>query len=188
MKQPPSPFEFFRSKCNNRDMEKDKGDFKYLTVMYIILIVITLPIVFFMRPVILENIENSTLLEHYALWKEEKREKSTQYSVTLFLDNRPVKVVREITSSSDTLHGAVEALLEPLSDEEKESGYTSFIPEGTTLVGISEESGFFYVEFSSSLLSSSNIAKATEQIKKTLGEYYTLESLTILCGQTVLRT
>ena len=169
-------------------MEKDKGDFKYLTVMYIILIVITLPIVFFMRPVILENIENSTLLEHYALWKEEKREKSTQYSVTLFLDNRPVKVVREITSSSDTLHGAVEALLEPLSDEEKESGYTSFIPEGTTLVGISEESGFFYVEFSSSLLSSSNIAKATEQIKKTLGEYYTLESLTILCGQTVLRT
>ena len=38
-------------------MEKDKGDFKYLTVMYIILIVITLPIVFFMRPVILENIE-----------------------------------------------------------------------------------------------------------------------------------
>ncbi len=183
-----SPFEFFPSKCNNRDMEKDKGDFKYLTVMYIILIVITLPLVFFMRPVILENIKESTILEHYALWKEERSEKSVTYSVTLFLDNRPVTVEREIQSSSDTLHGAVEALLEPLNDEEKEMGYTSFIPEGTTLVGISEESGFFYVEFSSSLLSSSNIAKATEQIKKTLARYYTLESLTILCGQTVLKT
>lgn len=169
-------------------MEKDKGEFKYLTVMYIILIVITLPLVFFMRPIIVENINNSLIKEHYVLWKESKREKSAQYSVALYLDNHPVIVGRELTSSSDTLHDVLEALLIPLSDEEKKRGYTSFIPEGTTLIGISEESGFFYVEFSSSLLSSSNIAKATEQIKKTLGEYYTLESLTILCGQTVLKT
>ncbi len=169
-------------------MEKDKGDFKYLTVMYIILILITLPLVFFMRPVIVENIEKSSIKEHYEMWKESKREKSAVYCVTLFLDNRSVTVEREIVSSSDTLHDAMEALLVPLNEEEKSKGYTTFIPEGTTLIGISEESGFFYVEFSSSLLSSSNIAKATEQIKKTLGEYYTLESLTILCGRTVLKT
>ncbi len=168
-------------------MEKEKGSFRYILVMYIILFSITVPLFFILRPLIITNIEESGIAVHYALWKE--REKGTRmsgYTVFLSSDDNAVTSLRK-ASSVDSLHALLEALLLPLSDEEKALGYSSYIPEGTTLVGVTEEDGFFFVELSTVFLTTRDIKRASRQIKKTLEEYYALESLTIISGNTVIK-
>lgn len=168
-------------------MEKEKGSFRYILVMYIILVVISVPLFFILRPLIRTNIEESGIAVHYALWKESRKgERMSEYPVFLSSGDDMVKVVRK-TSSTDALHALLEALLLPLSDEEKALGYSSYIPEGTTLLGVTEEDGFFFVELSSAFLTTKDIKRASVEIKKTLEEYYTLESLTIISGNTVIK-
>ncbi len=168
-------------------MEKEKGSFRYILVMYILLIVITVPLFFILRPLIKANIEESGIAVHYALWKEKaKGERMSEYTIFLSSGDDMVKAVRK-TSSTDALHALLEALLLPLSDEEKSLGYSSYIPESTTLTGVTEEDGFFFVALSTSFLATKDIERASRQIKKTLEEYYTLESLTIISGNTVIK-
>lgn len=168
-------------------MEKEKGSFRYILVMYIILVVISVPLFFILRPLIKTNIEESGIAVHYALWKESRKgERMSEYRVVLSSGDNEVTSVRK-SSSVDSLHALLEALLLPLSDEEKALGYTSYIPEGTTLVGVTEEDGFFFVELSTTFLTTKDIKRASGEIKKTLEEYYTLESLTIISGNTVIK-
>ncbi len=168
-------------------MEKEKGSFRYILVMYIILVVISVPLFFILRPLIRTNIEESGIAVHYALWKESRKgERMSEYTVFLSSGDDMVKAVRK-ASSTDALHALIEALLLPLSDEEKALGYSSYIPEGTTLVGVTEEDGFFFVELNSVFLTTKDIKRASGQIRKTLEEYYTLESLTIISGNTVIK-
>lgn len=167
-------------------MEKEKGSFRYIIVMYILLITVSVPLFFILRPLMRENIEESGIAVHYLLWKEKRRGEGTaDYTVFLSSGGREVKSIRK-ASSTDALHALLEALLLPLSDEEKAEGYSSYIPEGTTLVGVTEEDGFFFVELSTSFLTTSDIKKASGQIKKTLEENYPLKSLTIISGNTVI--
>ncbi len=168
--------------------ERDHGHFRYSFVLYIILIATVLPLFILTLPVIKSNIENSTFKEHYALWKDERKEREKDYTVFLFSDDDIVEVNRKVTWREDEKHSLIEALLLPADNDEKEKGYTSFIPEGTRLIGMSEKDGFFFIEFSSPILTSSNMTKVAEQIKKTLQNYYFLESLTIISGKTILKT
>lgn len=169
-------------------MEKEHSHFRYLLLLYIILVSITVPLFILTLPLIRSNLEKSSLIEHYRLWKEEKSGREKYYPAALFSGDEIITVDRKCRTIEDEKHSLVEALLQPLSDEEKAKGFVSYIPEGTTLIGISGEDGYFFVEFSSSILESSNMTKAAEQIKKTLECRYTLESLTIISGKTVLRT
>ncbi len=168
-------------------MERESSSFRYLLVLYIILIAMTAAVVFFTYPVMKRNIDESGIYENYLVWKKERKEKSEKYVVTLYSDDKYVSVERSVDKTTDDLHSLVEALILPLDESEKEEGYTTYIPEGTTLIGISSEDGYFYAEFSSALLTSRDITKAAEQIKKTLESYYTLESLTIICGSKIIR-
>ena len=168
-------------------MEKEKNSFRYLVVMYILLVVITVPLFFILRPRIEENIAESGIYVHYSLWKENRRSgRLSEYTVTLSSPDGAVKSSRK-ASSVDSLHALLEALLLPLSDEEKNEGYITYIPEETELEGVSEEDGCFFVSLNSAFLSTSDITRASDQIKKTLEEYYTLESLTIISGNTAIR-
>ncbi len=168
-------------------MEKEKNSFRYIPVMYFLLIAIAVPLFFILRPMIEENITQSGIRGHYALWKESRKSGiKADYTITLFSDGGPVTSVRR-TSSVDSLHALLEALLLPLTDEEKDMGYVSYIPDETELVGVNEEDGFFFVSLNSAFLSTTDIKRASEQIKKTLEEYYTLESLTVISGNTVIK-
>lgn len=164
-------------------MEKEKGHFRYLLIMYIVLLCIVVSLFFLFRKRISRNIEESRIVEHYRLWKEEMTTDEESCSVALYLDDEIVFRKRTVPHKVDTLHSIIEALLLPLDEE----GYVSYIPPETTLIGISEETGFFFIELSSGFLKSGNITKAVEQIKRTLTNYYPLESLTIICGSTVIR-
>ena len=64
---------------------------------------------------------------------------------------------------------------------------STFIPEGTKLIGASYDGGFFFVELSKEFLSSKDIDKALEQIKKTLNLYYKVESLTVISDETIFK-
>ena len=163
-------------------MEKEKGHFRYLLIMYIMLIPVIVSLFFLFRSDIMSNIETSGVIRHYAIWKEEKSNTVSTYSVALYSNNNIIFEDRAITRKADDLHSLVEALLMPLSNE----GLTTYIPEGTKLIGISEEMGFFYVKLSQEFLSSSDINKATIQIRETLDNYYALESLTVICGSTII--
>ena len=167
-------------------MEKEKGHFRYLLIMYIMLIPVIVSLFFLFRSDIKSNIEASGIIRHYAIWKEERSNTDSTYSVALYNNSNIILVNRTIPRKADNLHSAVEALLMTLSDDETAAGLVSFIPQGTKLIGISEEMGFFYVKLSSVFLSSPDINKATMQIKETLDNYYALESLTVICGSTII--
>ncbi len=164
-------------------MEKEKGHFRYLLIMYVLLIVVMASLFFLFRYDIKNNIIESGILEHYAIWKEEKSNTDSAYSVAIYRNESIINEERIVTRKTDDLHSLIEALLVSPGED----GSVSYIPEGTKLIGISEETGFFYVEFSSAFLSSSDISKAVEQVKRTLENYYTVQSLTVICGSTVIK-
>lgn len=168
-------------------MEKERGSFRYLLVLYIILTAVTGAVVLFTYPIIKRNIEESGIIGRYMEWKREKEDKSGSYSVTLYSESGYVSVERNVEKKSDDMHGVIEALLLSPDENEEDKGYTSYIPEGTSLIGISGKDGYFFVELSTAFLSSLDIEKAGGQIKKTLESCYTLESLTIICGTKIIR-
>lgn len=168
-------------------MEREKGSFRYLLVLYVILVVLTSAVVFFTYPIMKKNIEESGIYISYLEWKAKKENRTESYTVALYSGPDGVYVERSVERATDDMHSIVEALLTPLSDSEKEEGYTSYIPEGTSLIGISSADGYFFLELSSSFLSSLDITRSAEQIKKTLESYYPLESLTIICGAKIIR-
>ncbi len=179
---------FFRPGGIIGDMEKEKEStsFRYILVMYILLVVIFVPLFFILRPVMVRNIEEIGILEKAKEYRENGKNRIERYQVALVSGGDFVFTERNVTFSSSDIHSLIEALLLPLSDEELEKGLSSSIPEGTVLVGAAMEDGFFFVSLSDDFLGSGNMREGYEEIKKTLESRYFVESLTVICGETLI--
>lgn len=171
-----------------KDNLKGQGSFRYTLVMYIILLILVIPGLFFLVPRAKQNLANYHIREHYEMWRASKDDSNiAYYPVILFSDGKEVNVERKITNASTPIHSLLEALISPLNKTEKNNMLSTFIPEGTKLIGASYDGGFFFVELSKEFLSSKDIDKALEQIKKTLNLYYKVESLTVISDETIFK-
>lgn len=168
------------------EKEKENSSFRYILVMYILLFVVFVPIFFILRPVMVRNIEESGIVEKAKEYRENGGKQSGNCAVALVSGDDFVFTERTVTCSSSDLHSLLEALLLPLSDEEREKGLSSSIPEGTRLVGATAEDGFFFVSLSDDFLESGNLDDAYDEMKKTLESRYFVESLTVICSDKLI--
>lgn len=168
----------------NMSNNKTRPSFRYLLIFYIILILLIIGSIFLFRNRIKENITSSSLNEHYALWVNNEKEKSERSVRTKLYSSTGLVTVKRNTNNSyiGLLHGALETLLTPLSEEELSMGYLSAINEKTKLIGVSEKDGYFFVSLSPEFLLSKNIPFALNEIKETLSLYFTVYGVTVLSG------
>ena len=169
------------------EKEKEVASFRYILVMYFLLFAIFVPLFLILRPRIIRNIAESGIRERAELYREYGKEKKEKYTVALLSGDSLVYCERSLAFSSSLPHSLIEALLLPLSEEEKERGLSSAISGKTRLLGVSEENGFFFVSLSPDFLDSENIGAAYDEIKKTLESLYFVESLTLICGNRIIR-
>ena len=114
------------------------------SVLLIILIVLVSVLGYYRLPLIIEKF---SLMEHIALYmKGEDEGLSITLPRILYSASGPVKDNVQIpVLNRDTLHLAAEAALLQPDDEDLANGLVSFIPEGTSLIGISEKGGYIYM-------------------------------------------
>ena len=101
-----------------------KSSIRYLLVLYITLIVISVPLLMIYFPSLKNSFNEYRVLEHYKLWRSSEEEKDRK-EVLVFLKGISgyQEIVRVINPGlRDPLHYTLEALLLPLSVEEKEAG------------------------------------------------------------------
>ncbi|MCI7606788.1 MAG: hypothetical protein MSS69_08535 [Spirochaetales bacterium] len=165
-----------------------KSSFRYLLVLYITLFVISIPLLILSFPSLKSSIHNTNLIEHYSLWKSNEEEKERK-EVTVILEsiNGEAESNRIIHPGlRDSLHYTLEALLLPLSKEEKEAGLISEIKEGVTLKGATIQDNIAFVSLSSDFLLSDDIYKAACEIHKTLSKNLFTEGLVVIVDDEVV--
>ncbi len=155
--------------------------------MYLILAVLSLSLFFILKPVIIGNIRKAGIPEKIKGIRDTRDEKDMLCRVSLCRDSSMTEAERRTDCSRTLLHSVLEALLLPLSDEEKRNGLTTYISGETRLTGVSEKDGYIFVVLSRDFLSSPDVTLALEQIKKTLAAVCRVESLTVISGEKVFR-
>ena len=126
------------------------------------------------RPLIIANLESGAYRQKAAIYFStlRKEEKDT-YSCALYSIDGPVIRDLEVNKGfTDDRHMMIEALLGGPSEENLAEGLITYIPERTRLIGISEKNNICFVALSDRFLSSPDIQKAVDQIKKTLNNAY----------------
>ena len=159
-----------------------KTSFRYLLVLYITLFVISVPLFILSIPSLKRSINDYRLLEHYRIWRSSEEEKERK-EVTVILESisGETEAKRVIHPGlRDSLHYTLEALLLPLSKEEKEKGLISEIQEGVILKGATIQDNIAYVALSSDFLNSADIDAAYNEINKTLSNNLDTDGLVIL--------
>lgn len=129
-----------------------------------------------------DEIKEVNFKEHFRLYKESfSKSDITSFDCYLYNINGLTICSREIEiNDSDNLHLMLEALLLPLSESEISSGFISYIPQKTQLVGATYSLGSIFVELSNNLLESSDIGKAIEQIEATVNSSLNPIDITII--------
>lgn len=171
--------------------EKEKrpaSSFRYLLVLYLGLLFIAIPLSFLAVPRLLSNIREYQVAEHFSKWKEEeKEERDVDVILTSYFGDEVMTRTVNV-GFRDALHYSMEALLSPLSVEEKKLGFVSAIPEGTTLEGAVVRDSIPFVKLSREFLLSEDISSSARAIEKTLSLNLGTEGLVILVGEeTVFR-
>lgn len=163
------------------------SSFRYLLVLYIALFVIVIPLLFLAIPNVKRNMEENQVIEHYQLWKEHRAKSiSSSKDVYLWSFNGLISTERIMPKGvKDDLHLTIESLLLPLSEEEKQAGFVTFIPEDTKLEGITIKDKKAFIVLSKEFLNTPDLERALESIKMTLASSYEIESLEILVGEEV---
>ena len=147
-------------------MSGEKGDIRHSSaaVAIILLLIFAVAVtVRFRLPTIKETLRSE---EHIALYREEKSA-SVAYPVFLHSSSSPVLTERIIRKplTGDDLHLAMEALLLPETEEEISKGLISYIPDGTSLIGIAVCHDYVFIDFSEELENAPD--KAFEEIALT---------------------
>ena len=167
-----------------------KSSIRYLLVLYITLVVISVPLLMIYFPSLKNSFNEYRVLEHYKLWRSSEEEKERK-EVLVFLKGISgyQQIVRVINPGlRDPLHYTLEALLLPLSVEEKEAGLYSEIMEGVTLKGATIQDDIAFVTLSPSFLLSDDLDEAGEEIDKTLSINLGTQGLVVIVdGSIVLR-
>ena len=171
-----------------KNRQEKKSSIRYLLLLYITLFVLAIPLVLLSLPDLKKSIEESRILEHYSFWRNSELNKERK-AVTVVLEsfNGLVETERIIHPGlRDQLHYTIEALLMPLSVEEKEAGLVSNIEEGVSLIGATVSDKIAFVTLSSEFLSSADISQAADEINKTLAINLGTEGLVIIVDDNVL--
>ena len=139
-------------------------------------------------PSLKKSVSNSRIIEHYELWKSSKEEKERKViTVTLegiFGEKETERVIHP--GLRDPLHYTLEALLLPLSEDEKENGLISEIKEGVKLKGATIQDNIAFVSLSSDFLLSDDLEMASEEIYKTLYNNLGIDGLVILVDENIV--
>ena len=178
---------FYYSLMENKEREH-KSSFRYLLVLYITLFVISIPLLIISFPSLKKSITDSRIIEHYTLWKsneEEKERKEITVILESVLGEQEIKRVMH-PGLRDPLHYTLEALLIPLSKEEKEKGLVSEIKEGVKLEGATIRDNIAFVSLSSDFLLSDDLKMASEEIYKTLYNNLGIDGLVILVDENIV--
>ena len=180
-------FLFYYSLMENKEREH-KSSFRYLLVLYITLFVISIPLLIISFPSLKKSITDSRIIEHYTLWKsneEEKERKEITVILKSVLGEQEIKRVIH-PGLRDPLQYTLEALLIPLSKEEKEKGLVSEIKEGVKLEGATIRDNIAFVSLSSDFLLSDDLEMASEEIYKTLYNNLGIDGLVILVDENIV--
>ena len=180
-------FLFYYSLMENKEREH-KSSFRYLLVLYITLFVISIPLLIISFPSLKKSITDSRIIEHYTLWKsneEEKERKEITVILESVLGEQEVKRVIH-PGLRDPLHYTLEALIIPLSKEEKEKGLVSEIKEGVKLEGATIRDNIAFVSLSSDFLLSDDTDGAAEEIYKTLHNNLGVDGLVVIVDDTIV--
>ncbi|MGN1164649.1 MAG: hypothetical protein ACI4S4_07600 [Candidatus Ornithospirochaeta sp.] len=162
---------------------EQKTSFRYLLVLYIVLFVVSVPLFIFSIPSLEESIMNTGIYEHFLLWRKNEGRSDRSVSVTLLSYWGEVESRRTIEPGfRDDLHTVAEAILMPLSREEKKNGYISPIASGTKLVGAVVVDSIPFLSLSEEFLETEDMAGAASVIEKTLRANLGTEGLVILVG------
>ena len=167
---------------------EQKSSFRYLLVLYITLFVISIPLLILSFPSLKKSISDSRFIEHYELWKsseEEKERKIVTVTLESILGEKEIERVIH-PGLRDPLHSTLEALLLPLSKDEKENGLISEIKEGVKLKGATIQDNIAFVSLSSDFLLSPDIDKAAEEIYKTLYNNLGVDGLVVIVDDNVV--
>ena len=149
------------------------------SVLLIILIVLVSVLGYYRIPLIIEKF---SLMEHIALYmKGEDEGLSITLPRILYSASGPVKDNVQIpVLNRDTLHLAAEAALLQPDDEDLANGLVSFIPEGTSLIGISEKGGYIYIDLSEEMKDAGK--RAYEEIERTIALSYPFNAIRFMIG------
>ena len=178
---------FYYSLMRKKEREQ-KSSFRYLLVLYITLFVISIPLLILSFPSLKKSISDSRFIEHYELWKsseEEKERKIVTVTLESILGEKEIERVIH-PGLRDPLHYTLEALLLPLSKDEKENGLISEIKEGVKLKGATIQDNIPFVSLSSDFLLSPDIDKAAEEIYKTLYNNLGVDDLVVIVDDNVV--
>lgn len=171
------------------DRSSSQAPLRYVLIYSILLLVFTAASFYFVLPYAKKNIEETEIKEHYRLYIEEKAETSTAVlTIPLYSKGNIVYKEREIDIlGRDRLHLLLEALLLPLTAEEKSEELSSAIPEKTKLIGASEKNGYFFIELSKEFLQAEDTEKALSELRTLLNGYKAVKELTILSNGEIIR-
>ncbi|MDY5931159.1 MAG: GerMN domain-containing protein [Candidatus Ornithospirochaeta sp.] len=127
-----------------------------------------------------DTIERYRIEEHWNMFSEEiAGEKDSAFSA-LYIGSVLVFKPRTAPKTSPDPYFTLNTLFIPLSKEEKEEGYATYIPKGTRLLGVTMQDRFAAIDISDRILSSSDIDKAIYQIKRTMNHEFGTTGFIIL--------
>ena len=165
----------------DENSQEHKSSFRYLLVLYIVLFVVSVPLVIFSLPHLEESIRSTGIVEHFLLWKSSGSRPDQAVSVTLLSYWGETETKRIVERGyRDELHTVAEAILMPLEDEEKEKGLISPIAPKTRLVGARIVDSIPFLTLSEEFLLSDDINEAARVIEKTLRANLGTEGLVII--------
>ena len=147
--------------------EKERGHIRYSRIFVLILIAYTVLMLSLSIPRIPWVMKMYRVQEHAELFMHGHDEEMKSFKVVLSTSSSYAESERSIESRGrDDLHLALEALLLDESEEELRNGLVSYIPEGTKLLGVSEEAGYIFIDLSKEMAGADR--RAFEEMKRTL--------------------
>lgn len=143
-------------------------------VAFILYAIFLFALIFFFGPSIKKNLEEGRYVERMDEYtKRELMAETRTFSLcyyTPYGSKMKDVVVRE--RPSDDLHQMLEALVDTPSRSVVLEGLISYIPDGTRLIGATIDDGIAFIDLSEEFLSSEDIEKAMDQVKKSVNALY----------------
>ena len=147
------------------------GGLMLLLLLYLIMLGALL---YFFAPGIKENFEKGAYIERFCRYIDREKDKGdVTYKVAFYSPYESVMRNASVEKKpTDEIHLSLEALLKGPGEEEIKEGLVSYIPKGTSLVGVTIEDGIAFVDLSEEIKESEDLKKAYEQVSRTVESVY----------------
>lgn len=152
-----------------KEKKENGSHIRYSVVLSLLLLLFLTITLSFSIPALKNNLDKANFtLKRRAYLNEIKVKEDKTYTVYLYSITGIESTKRETKEEKTKYHSALEALLKEISIDELKSGYITYIPKKTKLIGVSYINGVLFASFSLDLERSENLEKASLQIKETL--------------------